>query len=85
MPLPELFQHPVVLLFDSDKGKPAKPDKGRLYQRSIPLQPNNPIKTGIENLFAKTTIERASFHDNALIAQPGPHSPYQPYKVCRNQ
>ena len=65
-PLTELFQHPVVLLFDCDKNKPAK-DKGRLYQRSIPLQPGNPMKTGIENLFTKITLERAMLADDILI------------------
>ena len=66
IPLPELLKHPVVLLFDSDKNKPPK-DNGRLYQRSIPLQPNNPLKAGIENLFAKATLERALIHDDTLI------------------
>ena len=65
-PLTELVQHPVVLLFDCDKNKPAK-DKGRLYQRSIPLQPGNPMKTGIENLFTKITLERAMLADDILI------------------
>ena len=65
-PLTELFQHPVVLLFDCDKNKPGT-DKGRLYQRNIPLQPGNPIKTGIENLFTKITLERALLDDATLI------------------
>ena len=65
-PLPELLQHPVVLLFDCDKNKPPK-DNGRLYQRSIPLQPHNPLKTGIENLFARVALERALRHDYTLI------------------
>ena len=65
-PLTELFQHPVVLLFDCDKNKPAK-DRSRLYQRSIPLQPGNPMKTGIENLFTKITLERAMLADDTLI------------------
>ena len=65
-PLPELLQHPVVLLFDCDKNKPPK-DNGRLYQRSIPLQPHNPLKTGIENLFARVALERALRDDYTLI------------------
>ena len=65
-PLPELLKHPVVLLFDSDKNKPHK-DNGRLYQRSIPPQPCNPLKAGIENLFARATLERALVHDDTLI------------------
>ena len=65
-PLPELLKHPVVLLFDSDKNKPPK-DNGRLYQRSIPLQTNNPLKTGIENLFTRVTLERALTDDDTLI------------------
>ena len=66
-PLTELFQHPVVLLFDCDKNKPAR-DEGRLYQRSIPLQPGHPIKTGIENLFTEMTLERPMLDDDTLIS-----------------
>ena len=65
-PLPELLKHPVVLLFDSDKDKPNK-DNGRLYQRSIPQQADNPLKAGIENLFTRVTLERALMHDETLI------------------
>ena len=65
-PIPELLQHPVVLLFDCDKNKPAK-DNGRLYQRGIPRQSHNPLKTGIENLFTRATLERALMHDDTLI------------------
>ena len=65
-PLPELLKHPVVLLFDSDKNKPHK-DNGRVYQRSIPLRPDNPLKTGIENLFARVTLERALTQDDTLV------------------
>ena len=65
-PLPEFLKHPVVLLFDSDKSKPLK-DNGRLYQRSFPLQPGNPLKAGIENLFARATLEHARMHDDTLI------------------
>ena len=65
-PLPELLKHPVVLLFDSDQNKPHR-DNGRIYQRSIPLQPDNPLKTGIENLFTRVTLERALTHDDTLV------------------
>lgn len=65
-PLPELLQHPVVLLFDCDKNKPAK-DKGRLYQRSICRQPANPLEAGIENLFTRASLERARSADVTLI------------------
>ncbi len=65
-PLPELLKHPVVLLFDCDKNKPPR-DNGRLYQRSIPLHTSNPLKTGIENLFTKATLESALADDDTLI------------------
>ncbi len=65
-PMTELFGHPVVLVFDCDKKKPAR-DNGRLYQRSIPLQPGNPMETGIENLFTRKTLERAMLADDSLI------------------
>ncbi len=65
-PLPELLDHAVVLLLDCDENKEDK-QHGRLYQRQIPPQAENPVKTGIENLFSKASLERALEHDPSVI------------------
>ena len=50
LPLTKVLPQQVLLLFDCDTGRP--PDsKGKLVQRSIPMQVQSPIKKGIENLF----------------------------------
>ncbi len=57
-PLTNLLPPKVLLLFDCDAGK-RNGEKGNLVQRSIPLQVQNPIQKGIENLFCKSTLETA--------------------------
>ena len=58
LPLTELLPKNVLLLFDCDAGKPPG-NKGKLSQRSSPMQAQNPIGKGIENLFSKSTLEMA--------------------------
>ena len=61
LPLTMVLPQQVLLLFDCDTGRP--PDrKGKLVQRSIPLQVQSPIGKGIENLFSKPTLEKARQH-----------------------
>ena len=58
LPLTMVLPQQVLLLFDCDTGR--SPDsKGKLVQRSIPLQVQSPIRKGIENLFSKPTLEKA--------------------------
>ena len=58
LPLTEILPQQVLLLFDCDTGRPTE-NKGKLSQRRIPLQVQNPIRKGIENLFSKSTLKRA--------------------------
>ena len=66
LPLTEAMPQEVLLLFDCDKDRPSS-NKGKLLQRTIPLQIENPIKKGIENLFSEETLEKARQHKSAFI------------------
>lgn len=66
LPLTETLPQKVLLLFDCDKEK-ASGNKGKLFQRTIPLQTQNPIKKGVENLFSKETLEKARQNEPAFI------------------
>ena len=66
LPLTNTLKNQVLLLFDCDTEK-APMEKGKLLQRSIPKQGQNPIGKGIENLFTKSTLERALQHKPAFI------------------
>ena len=57
-PLATELNHDVVFLHDCDDPKPAS-DLGRFHRRTVPWQENHPISSGIENLFSKTTLEKA--------------------------
>ena len=65
-PMTGLVSQKVLLLFDCDKNR-APEDRGNLFQRTVPFQPDNPVETGIENLFSKVTLEKASLHKSAFI------------------
>ena len=58
LPLTMVLPQPVLLLFDCDTGR-SPGNKGKLVQRSIPLQVQSPIRRGIENLFSKPILEKA--------------------------
>ena len=64
--LPDLVPQKVVLLFDGEE-QLGPDEKGNLLRRTIPLQSNNPIQKGIENLFSKETLQRARQHKPAFI------------------
>ena len=68
LPLTQTLPREVLLLFDCDehKRRPAA-SKGKLFQRTIPRQSNNPIQKGIENLFSKGTLEKARQHKPAFV------------------
>ena len=66
LPLTETMPQKVLLLFDCDKDRPSD-NKGKLMQRTIPLQIQNPIKKGIENLFDEDALKRAQQHKPAFI------------------
>ena len=68
-----ILPHKIMLLLDCDK--PQEPqEKNILYKRSIPLQQNNPVKLGIENLFSRTTLEQARQTKSALVDIAQEHS-----------
>ena len=64
--LPDLVPQKVILLFDCEE-QLSPDEKGNLLRRTIPLQSNNPIQKGIENLFSKETLEQARQHKPAFI------------------
>ena len=65
-PLTDILPQKVLLLFDCDKAR-ANDRRGNLFQRTLPLQADNPIKKGIENLFGKSTLHRARQHNHAFF------------------
>ncbi|MEX2161384.1 MAG: hypothetical protein WD751_05655 [Anaerolineales bacterium] len=54
----EFLAHPLILLFDCDTNK-SDEDHPPFYKRQIPIQDENSIKKGIENLFSDSLIVRA--------------------------
>lgn len=66
LPLTEVLSQKVLILFDCDTNKLSK-DKNNLFQRTIPLQNENPIKKGIENLFNWQTLEKVKQNNPAFI------------------
>ena len=58
LPLTEILPYQVLLLFDCDAGRHAA-SKDKLVQRSIPIQDQNPIQEGIENMFTRSALNRA--------------------------
>lgn len=56
----------VMLLYDCDTGKSPE-ENGNFVRRAIPRQDDHPIKTGIENLLSKETLEKAQQHKPAFI------------------
>ena len=65
-PIPDLFAQKVLLLFDSDENRRSQ-NRGQIFQRSLPFYPDNPIPSGIENLFSRETLEKANLHRAAFI------------------
>lgn len=65
-PLAKAIRQNIVLLYDCDTMRGNK-DNGRVFSRTIPQLPNNPIKKGIENLFSEETILRAEASSSAFI------------------
>ena len=64
-PMSEVLPQQVLLLYDCDKNRQPE-SRGVLFRRTLPQQ-NNPIAGGIENLFARPTLERAIQHKPAFV------------------
>lgn len=65
--------HRVILLYDCER-KVDTGEYGRFFRRSITKQENHPVDKGIENLFAKSTLEKARTHKEFLDMIIGEHS-----------
>ena len=72
-PMADLLPQKVLLLFDCDTNR-RDDDRGNLSQRTVPYHPENPIKTGIENLFGWETLTKASKHRSSYIDIEREHS-----------
>lgn len=73
LPLTETLPQQVLLLFDCESQKPPA-EKGKLVQRNIPMQHHNPVSKGIENLFAKSTLESAQQYNPAFFSTEEAHA-----------
>jgi hypothetical protein len=56
----------TILLYDCDTAK-KNTNKGKIYRRTIPQIPDNPIHAGIENLFRKSVLDKAREFKPAFI------------------
>ena len=65
-PLTDIFPQKVLLLFDCDRMKPNGA-KGNLLRRTVPFQADNPLLNGIENLFQKSTIQKAQLQNPSFF------------------
>ena len=65
-PLPSIIPQRVFLLYDCELRVEAS-KKGNLFRQSIPPLRDNPLSKGIENLFAKPTLEKAIQQKPAFI------------------
>lgn len=71
--LPQFPPQRVILLFDCDY-EGADKDNGNLFRRKIPQQTGHPLEKGIENLFSKSTLEKARSHNPAFINTTSAHT-----------
>ena len=62
-----------MLLFDCDIQNVDNDNRSSLFRRVIPVQEENPIMKGIENLFGKSTLEKARSYKDELIDVVGEH------------
>ena len=72
-PLTDIVQQQVMLLYDADTNKTPE-DRGKILKRVVHAHPENPIATGIENLFGRETLERALSYRKDFIDVVDAHS-----------
>ena len=70
--LSEVTPQKIVLLYDCDK--PLSDSKGNVYRRHVPLQQDNPLEKGIENLFSRETLQGARDFKDAFIDVTAEHT-----------
>ena len=61
-----IVEEKVLILYDCDRGISLE-EYGNFIRQAVPKQDNNPIKTGIENLFSRETLEKALQHRPSFI------------------
>ncbi len=57
----------MLLLYDCDGGTSAENKGEKIFKQCIPKMEDNPLSKGIENLFDKTTLEKAIQFKSAFI------------------
>ena len=57
----------TVLLFDCDYQDMGNARNETLFRQIVPMQTDNPVKKGIENLFSKETLERAQQQEHKFV------------------
>ena len=65
-PLSDLVPMKILCLFDCDQNRDPV-DRGRAFQRQLPLLEESPVRRGIENLFGAPALERARDHDVTIF------------------
>lgn len=63
--LAEITPQDIILLYDCDK--PKCKSNGNVYSRHVPRQEGHPLDKGIENLFSRSTLQRARESKEAFI------------------
>ncbi len=63
---PDSLSQKIVLLYDCDY-RVTSESEGVMFKKIIPLQDEHPVKMGIENLFRRTTLEKARTYKSAFI------------------
>lgn len=65
-PLSDVIPNKIILIYDCDTNK-QDADSGSVYKRVMPTVQANPIKSGIENLFSKETVDKVETTNPAFI------------------
>lgn len=63
----EFVTQRTVLLFDCDNKDLVNDKRGMLFREVVPMQVDNPVLAGIENLFGRETLRKARLHKSAFI------------------
>ena len=69
-PLTDVMPQKMLLIFDCDTQREST-NRGKLFQRTIPLQCDSLVNKGIENLFSMDTLRKAlDFHSSFIDFDP---------------
>lgn len=68
-----IMHRKIVLVFDCDTNKEPN-ERGNIFKRIIPIFDGNPVQKGIENLFDKRTLSKATKAKPAFIDVENAHS-----------